>query len=98
MVKVVVKENEIIVSGHANKKKSGKDIVCTSVSSIIITTINAIIRIDKEAIKKKKKDGYIKINNIKKDNITNTLLINMIELLRELVSKYPKNIIMKEDK
>lgn len=98
MVKVVVKENEIIVSGHAYNDISGKDIVCASVSSIVTTTINAIIRIDKEAIIYEEKDGYIKINNLKKDNITNTLLINMTELLKELVSKYPKNIMIREEK
>ncbi len=98
MVKVVLKENEIIISGHAYNDISGKDIVCASVSSIVIATINAIIRIDKDAIFYEEKDGYIKINNLKKDNITNALLINMTELLKELVSKYPKNIIMREEK
>ena len=98
MIKVNVKANEITISGHAYNDISGKDIVCASVSSIVIATINAIIRIDEKAIVYEEKDGYIKINNLKKDHITNSLLINMTSLLRELVSKYPKNIIMKEDK
>lgn len=98
MVKVVVKEDEIIISGHAYNDVSGKDIVCASVSSMVITTINAIVRIDEKAIAYEEKDGYIKINNLKKDNITNTLLINLVELLKELVNKYPKNIIIREEK
>lgn len=98
MIKVNVKANEITVSGHAYNDVSGKDIVCASVSSIVIATINAIIRIDEKAIVYEEKDGYIKINNLKKDHITNSLLINMTSLLKELVNKYPKNIIMKEDK
>ena len=46
MIKVdLTKENVITISGHANYDDKGKDIVCASVSSIVITTINAIIEI-----------------------------------------------------
>ncbi len=98
MIKVIVKANDITISGHAYNDISGKDIVCASVSGIVITTINAIIRLDKDAIKYDEKDGYIHITNIKKDNLTDTLLTNMTFLLKELVIKYPKNITMKEEK
>ena len=52
MIKVkVLKENdfykEIIITGHANYDSYGKDIVCSSVSSIVVTTVNAIISLDK---------------------------------------------------
>ena len=53
MIKVkVLKENdfykEIIITGHANYDSYGKDIVCSSVSSIVVTTVNAIISLDKD--------------------------------------------------
>ncbi len=100
MIKITSKENngvieEIIIKGHACNDVSGKDIICASVSSIVITTINAIIRFDEKAVFYEEKTGFIKINNLKKDNKTNTLLINMLNLLAELVTKYPKNIQMK---
>ena len=55
MIKVkVLKENdfykEIIITGHANYDSYGKDIVCSSVSSIVVTTVNAIISLDKDAM------------------------------------------------
>ena len=55
MIKIkVLKENdfykEISITGHANYDTYGKDIVCSSVSSIVITTVNAIISLDKDAI------------------------------------------------
>ena len=43
MIKVNIKNNEITVSGHANYDDYGKDIVCASVSSLVISTVNAIL-------------------------------------------------------
>ena len=95
MIKIKVKDNnnkveEISITGHAMYDDFGKDIVCSSVSSIVITTVNAIERINKDSIEYTEKPFNIKI---KKDNeITNVLLINMIDLLKELQEQYPKNI------
>lgn len=95
MIKIRIKENnnkveEISIIGHAMYDDFGKDIVCSSVSSIVITTVNAIERIDKDSI------SYTELPfNLKKEKdneITNVLLINMIDLLKELQEQYPKNI------
>ena len=55
MIKVrITKKNNVIESihcnGHANYSRDGKDIVCASFSTMIITTINAILEFDKDAI------------------------------------------------
>ena len=50
MIKIVVKNDVITISGHANYDEYGKDIVCSAVSSTVITTINAILSIDKNSI------------------------------------------------
>ena len=50
MIKVEIENNKIEIKGHANYDDYGKDIVCASVSSIVITTINAIIEFDPESI------------------------------------------------
>ena len=92
MIKVNIKKNHIEIKGHAMYDDMGKDIVCASVSTIVITTINDIIRFDKNAIKYEEKDGYISIDILKDTNITNTLILNMIELLKELEKQYKKNI------
>lgn len=95
MIKIKIKKNnnkidEISITGHAMFDDFGKDIVCSSVSSIVITTVNAIERIDKNSILYQEKPFFIKV---KKDNdITNKLLENMLSLLKELELQYPKNI------
>lgn len=91
MIKVSIKEKQIIIKGHANYDELGKDIVCASVSSIVITTVNAILRIDNDAIKYSDNNGVI-IDIIKNDEIVNKLINNLIELLKELEKQYPKYI------
>ena len=91
MIKVNIKEKQIVIKGHANYDELGKDIVCASVSSMVITTVNAILRIDNEAIKYSDTDGVI-IDIIKDDEIVNKLIINLISLLEDLKKQYPKYI------
>ena len=89
MIKVdLTKENVITIKGHANYDDKGKDIVCASVSSIVITTINAIIEIDNEAIDYSDLDDKIVIRIIKDDEIVNKLINNMILLLEQLENDY----------
>ena len=91
MIKISVKEKQIIIKGHANYDELGKDIVCASVSSMVITTVNAILKIDSDAIKYSDDNG-VTIDIIKNDEITNKLINNLIDLLEELEKQYPKYI------
>lgn len=95
MIKVEVKKEnnkikELKLTGHALYDDYGKDIVCASVSSIVITTINGILSIDK-TISYEENDG-LSIKVIKDDLVTNKLINNMINMLLELEENYPKNI------
>ena len=92
MIKISIKDDEIIISGHANYDDYGKDIVCASISTIAITTINAIIEFDKDSINVEEKNGYLKINILKHTKEVDTLISNMNKLFNELELKYPKNI------
>ena len=92
MIKISIKDDEIIISGHANYEDYGKDIVCASISTIAITTINAIIEFDKDSIEVEEKEGYLKINILKHTKEVDTLISNMNKLFNELELKYPKNI------
>ena len=92
MIKVEIENNKIEIKGHANYDDYGKDIVCASVSSIIITTINAIIEFDPESIYYEDLNNRILIEKLKDDDITNKLINNMIELLEELEKSYKDNI------
>ncbi len=99
MIKIMVKETDNILSvtikGHANYSKIGTDIVCAGVSSIVTTTINGILSIDDKSIIYENKEGFVSIENVKQDKITNELLNNMVNMFSDLESKYPKNIQMK---
>ena len=96
MIKVeVVKENnlykKVSIIGHAMYDDYGKDIVCSAVSSIVTTTINGCIALDKDSLSYEVNDKGIVISNIVGDN-TNTLINNMVSLLKELEDEYPTNI------
>lgn len=93
MIKVDLSKDKIItVSGHSGYEERGKDIVCASVSSIVITTINAIIEIDNDAIDYSDLDNKIVIRVIKEDEIVNKLINNMILLLESLEKDYKEYI------
>ena len=51
MIKVYIRHNHIDINGHAMFDDYGKDIVCAAVSSIVITSINGILRLNDKAIK-----------------------------------------------
>lgn len=80
--------NYIKIKGHANYAEEGFDIVCSSVSSIAITTINAIIRIDEESIVYTENDGLLEIGIVKDNKIVNLLIENMICMFEELEKQY----------
>ena len=96
MIKVTIKETdsikEIEIKGHANYSNYGSDIVCASVSSMCITTVNAIIKIDDSAIDYKEDEGYLLISIKKHSDTVDKLIINLVDLLEELKSNYQKYI------
>lgn len=97
MIKVMIqkKENEICsitISGHSGYEESGKDIVCASVSAIAITTVNAILRIDSNALTYEESDGFLNIVMQNQSDIISLLITNMLDLLEELETQYSKYI------
>ena len=91
MIKVKKKNNIITISGHANYDNYGNDIVCSSVSSIVYTTINGILNINSNSLHVTDEDT-LTIEVLSSDLVTNKLIENMMLLLSEVESKYPKNI------
>lgn len=91
MIVVNLKKNLITIEGHASDNNYGNDIVCASVSSIVYTTINAVLNFDKDSIKVvDNKNLSIKV--IKNNKETEILLRNMVTLLEELKKQYSKKI------
>lgn len=97
MIKINIKPNHIEINGHAMFDDYGKDIVCAAVSSIVITSINGILRLDDKAINYKLSSDGIIIDILKDSRETNLLILNMTSLLKELEEKYRKNIKIYEE-
>ena len=98
MIKVHISKNKIIITGHAGFDSYGKDIVCAAASSIVVTSVNACLRIEEDSLSYKEEKDKLTIEV--KSNNENILLIveNMILMLEELAGTYKKNIkIIKED-
>mgnify|MGYP004467182035 FL=1 len=86
---------KIAILGHAMYDDYGKDIVCSAASSIVTTTINGILSIDKDALTYQVTKKGLTIIVCKQDKITETLICNMISLLKELEENYKDNIEIK---
>ncbi len=97
MIKVVIKPKQIEISGHAMFADYGNDIVCAAASSIVITTVNGILSLDKNSLKYTLNDDGLKVDILKDDEIYNKLILNMINLLKELSNQYKKNIQIYEE-
>ena len=95
----VVKENKkykkVTVLGHALYDDYGKDIVCSACSSIVITTVNGILALDKGSLSYLVSKKGMTIDIKSDDQTTQVLINNMVRLLKELEEKYPDNIEVK---
>ena len=99
----IIKKDNVIESitfkGHANYDDYGQDIVCAAVSATYLCTVNGILNLNKDSIDVISNKDLQKIIVLKKDNVTISLLENMINCLESLKEQYPKNINLdKEEK
>ena len=92
MIRVVIKDNTVKVSGHANYSDYGNDIVCASVSTVIATVVNCIMNIDKDSITYQDDGKVVVITKINENEVVSTIFTTMIEILKDLESQYKENI------
>jgi len=97
MIKIKVNDENILITGHAFYDEYGKDIVCSAVSATFLCTVNAILKLDKNALQVRNVQDGKEIKILKKDHVTNVLINNMLDCLKELGDKYPRNIQIKEE-
>ncbi len=91
MIKVSIKKNYIEIKGHANQNPHGTDIVCASVSTAVIMTINQIEIFNmKNDINVDMTDGFTKITIINESDNLNKIISNLIYTLQILGEDYPK--------
>ena len=89
------KYKKVTILGHAMYDDYGKDIVCSAASSIVTTTVNGILALDKGSLSYMVSKKGISINIKNEDATTQILIGNMFSLLKELENNYPANIEVK---
>ena len=100
MIKVRVEKNganfqKVSILGHAMYDDYGKDIVCSAVSSIVTTTVNGLLSLNRESINYLVSNKGMVITVLSNDRTTQVLIHNMISLLKELESNYKDNVEVK---
>ena len=88
--------NYIKISGHSGYAEAGSDIVCASISSICVTTVNAIVRYNENALLYTDSDGLLEMGITLHDKVIDMLVLNMVDLLENLSEQYPKNVKIKK--
>ncbi len=94
MINVKFGPNNISVVGHADYSKYGKDIICASVSTLIIFTVNLLLEfdVDEKLFSYNIDEGNFFIEYDKKNEQINKI-INVFKLsIKDLSTQYPKNI------
>ena len=89
------KYKKITILGHALYDDYGKDIVCAATSSIVTTTVNGILALDKGSLSYMISKKGMTVNVKNDDSTTQILVGNMVSLLKELEKNYPTNIEVK---
>ena len=93
MIKVVYNNDfkNLKITGHAGYADQGKDIVCASASSIILSSINLAIEFNSNVKYTDDLNKIEVINNTNDSNVTK-VFSNMISCVEELERQYPDNI------
>ena len=82
MIKIAISNKKIIITGHAGYQDYGKDIVCASASSIVITSINACLRYDNKSLTYKEAKDKLIIDIKSSDRVILLIIENMLAMLR----------------
>ena len=93
--KVNAKYKKISILGDAMYDDYGKDIVCSAASSIVTTSINGILALNKGSLSYLVSKKGVSIDIKSTDTMTQILINNMVSLLKELEVNYPANIEVK---
>ncbi|MGC8820947.1 MAG: ribosomal-processing cysteine protease Prp [Fervidobacterium sp.] len=77
------------IKGHAEYDKKGKDIICAAVSTVAQHTARAL---KKDGAQVQVKDGYLKVSNIPSNEISQRLVTELFETIKDLSRQYPRYI------
>ena len=95
MTKISIKEVDnkinVVVDGHADFKKIGKDIVCAGVSTALTMTINALDNLGYNIIGLEMSEGYSTFT-VESNDITSAIIKTFKEVVTQLSEEHPKNV------
>lgn len=102
MTKIEFSENaekivSFLIKGHTSANTYGNDIVCASISSTSLMTLNALIEILKvKNLKYEIRDGYMlcDLSNLNTEDLNKSqdFLKSLRLLLEQIAKDYPKNV------
>ena len=87
--------SKLEISGHSGYAEYGSDIVCSGISSAVLTSINLIDKYTKNYQLEQDEDkGYLCfiLNDLNDDKNILLIIENLIEVLEQIESSYPKNL------
>ncbi len=101
MIKVNVllnqdKIQELEVSGHANYAKSGQDLVCAGVSSIMYGTYNALVELCTTGFNYEVANGYFKISILEESDTIQIVIKTALVQLETVETSYANYIKIKK--
>ena len=91
--------NYISISGHADFKKLGKDIVCSSISTLTFYTMNALEYFKKDRFVKSNindQENIIEFRTVEVEETSQKLLELLVAHLSQLSNQYNENIKIEE--
>ena len=97
MIKIKYTKDSLELTGHAGYANYGKDIVCASVSTLVVCSINNMKSIDEDSVDYKDDGNKITIKVFNND-YSKIIFENLIQMLEELAKDYPKNIKIESEK
>ncbi len=77
------------ISGHSGYSKRGTDIVCAAVSTVAQHTARVL---QENGAKVKVEDGFLKVEKVQKDTISQKFIEELLRTLEDLVQQYSKHI------
>ncbi len=94
------------ISGHAEYREEGFDIVCAGISATVITSLNLICKLLKEKVKfnENQDKGYIYLEVInhefddKTHQFVELIIENLISSLQDIEESYPNHLKVKIEK
>lgn len=78
---------KFLITGHSMYAKKGKDIVCAAVSVVSQHTARFL---SNNGAKVKIKDGYLNVENIAHDKVSQIFVNELVTTLEDLEEQFPK--------